>query len=240
LTFQDAQFRLLTLVRERIHNGELTERGLARRIGISQPHAHNVLKGVRNLSPEIFDSLLRYLHLSLLDLAPDTELEVILEKRRTLRRRPQIPFLASRIGPGLEWPRQTSWQERFPLPFPASIARPTFVMARLKPDPEMRRTTGGYGVAILDLSDRSRNNVSPGGLYVIEREGEALLRFVRQGSRDYYLLSDLNQDLPEQWQRIEAPAGAADFIRARVFWLGRETDRSFDQAGLFLLPAISW
>ncbi|HEY6392524.1 MAG TPA: XRE family transcriptional regulator, partial [Bryobacteraceae bacterium] len=61
MTLQDAQLKLLTHVRDRIHNGELTERGFARLIGISQPHAHNVLKGVRNLSPQIFDSILKTL-----------------------------------------------------------------------------------------------------------------------------------------------------------------------------------
>jgi hypothetical protein len=67
-TFGDAQLKLLAYVRDRIHNGELTERGFARQIGISQPHAHNALKGVRTLSPEILDAILRYFHLSLLDL----------------------------------------------------------------------------------------------------------------------------------------------------------------------------
>jgi hypothetical protein len=61
LTFRQAQLKLLAYVVDRIHNGELTERGFARHIGISQPHAHNVLKGARNLSPEIFDSILNYL-----------------------------------------------------------------------------------------------------------------------------------------------------------------------------------
>lgn len=61
MNFRDAQSRLLTYVADRIHNGELTERGLARLIGISQPHAHNVLNRVRNLSPEIFDSILKHL-----------------------------------------------------------------------------------------------------------------------------------------------------------------------------------
>ena len=61
MTFREAQLKLLAYVVDRIHNGELTERGFARLIGISQPHAHNVLKGVRNLSPEIFDSILKYL-----------------------------------------------------------------------------------------------------------------------------------------------------------------------------------
>jgi hypothetical protein len=60
LTFREAQLKLLAYVVDRIHNGELTERGFARLMGISQPHVHNVLKGVRNLSPEIFDSMLIY------------------------------------------------------------------------------------------------------------------------------------------------------------------------------------
>ena len=83
MTFQDAQQLLLAYVRDRIRNGELTERGLARRIGISQPHAHNVLKGVRNLSPDVFDSILKYFHLSLLDLPPDKVVQAHLERRRT-------------------------------------------------------------------------------------------------------------------------------------------------------------
>ena len=61
LTYQDAQLKLLAYVRSQIRNGELTERGFARLIGISQPHVHNVLKGVRNLSPNIFDLSLKYL-----------------------------------------------------------------------------------------------------------------------------------------------------------------------------------
>jgi hypothetical protein len=67
-SFGDAQLKLLAYVRDRIHNGELTERGFARQIGISQPHAHNALKGVRALSPEVLDAILSYFHLSLLDL----------------------------------------------------------------------------------------------------------------------------------------------------------------------------
>ena len=69
MNYQDAQAKLLARVRDRIHSGELTERGLARQIGISQPHVHNVLKGVRNLSPEILDSILEHFQMSLLDLA---------------------------------------------------------------------------------------------------------------------------------------------------------------------------
>ena len=68
VTFEDARLKLLAYVRDRIRNGELTERSFAREIGISQPHAHNALKGIRALSPEVLDTILRHFHLSLLDL----------------------------------------------------------------------------------------------------------------------------------------------------------------------------
>lgn len=68
MDFQTAQIRLVAHVRNLVRNGEVTERGLARLTGVSQPHIHNVLKGVRGLTPEIGDLLLAKLKLDLLDL----------------------------------------------------------------------------------------------------------------------------------------------------------------------------
>lgn len=56
-----------------VQRGEFTERGVARKVGISQPHVHNVLKGSRLLSWESADLLLRELNLDLLDLVRDNE-----------------------------------------------------------------------------------------------------------------------------------------------------------------------
>jgi transcriptional regulator with XRE-family HTH domain len=68
MTIDDLLISLRTLLVERVRNGELTERGLARRIGISQAHMHNVLKGVRILTPEVADLILRELRMSVEDL----------------------------------------------------------------------------------------------------------------------------------------------------------------------------
>jgi DNA-binding transcriptional regulator YdaS (Cro superfamily) len=67
--FETLQARLLDYVRWKVRNGELTERRLAGLIGVSQPHMHNVLKGLRTLSPGIADRILRMLEMSVLDLA---------------------------------------------------------------------------------------------------------------------------------------------------------------------------
>ena len=71
MDFTRLQCRLVAHVRERVRSGEVTERGLARLTGISQPHIHNVLKGERFLSMEMADQILHQLHISLVDLIED-------------------------------------------------------------------------------------------------------------------------------------------------------------------------
>ena len=74
LTFHDLQGRLIAFVVTKIRNGEFTERGLARVLGVSQPQLHNVLKGARPLKPEFADRLLRHFEIGVLDLVGCLEL----------------------------------------------------------------------------------------------------------------------------------------------------------------------
>jgi hypothetical protein len=79
MTFRCFQDRLTEHLRGRVQSGELTERGLARLIGISQPHMHHVLNGKRDLSPATADRILVTLRLDLMDLLDPQDL---LEWRR--------------------------------------------------------------------------------------------------------------------------------------------------------------
>jgi hypothetical protein len=74
VTFEVLQLRLLAVVKLRINNGEYTERGLARILGISQPQIHNVLKGLRRLQPELADRILCKFAITVLDLITIDEL----------------------------------------------------------------------------------------------------------------------------------------------------------------------
>jgi transcriptional regulator with XRE-family HTH domain len=74
MDFQELRERLVGHLRDRVRSGELTERGLARISGVSQPHIHNVLKGKRVLSVEMSDEVLRQLHMDLLDLVKPEDL----------------------------------------------------------------------------------------------------------------------------------------------------------------------
>jgi len=82
LDFDGLLGRLLAWLRSQVHNGALTERGLARRAGLSQSHIHNVLKGRRVLTPTTADRILEALGLSLLDLLEAAEVEPVLGRAR--------------------------------------------------------------------------------------------------------------------------------------------------------------
>jgi hypothetical protein len=242
LTIQDAQRKMLIHVRDRIHNGELTERGFARLIGISQPHAHNVLKGVRNLSPEIFDSILRSFNMSLLDLVPLEDLEANLTRRKPAQPLPEMGFFATRIGPGMPWPSRINWRDRYPVPFRAQLLPEGIVAVRWTPDLSMYSTLAGFDIAVLDRSRGARVEISPEGLYVVERDDEAVFRYMRPGAHGHYLITDTTKDFPALWERVNISKGEiADFVRARVLWLGRERDRHLPpgQSGRFLCAPIS-
>ncbi len=73
-TFGVLQARLIQFVNTRIQNGEFTERGLARVLGVSQPQIHNVLKGARTLKPDLADRLLGKLGMDVTDLLKTAEM----------------------------------------------------------------------------------------------------------------------------------------------------------------------
>jgi hypothetical protein len=236
LTFQEAQLKLLAQVRDRIRNGELTERGFARLIGISQPHAHNVLKGVRKLSPQIFDAILKFFHMSLLDLVSLEELQAYLQ-RKTQAPLAEVAVLDSPVGPGMPWPTSVNRRKRFPLPFPSATAPSQLVMVNLTADAQMAATLAGYDIALLDTSEPATTNISPEGIYAVHREGEALLRYLRPGAASYYLVSDATMDRPENWEQLRIlPREFIRLVKGRVLWIGRERDRDqpANQRGRFL------
>lgn len=241
MTFQDAQLKLLAYVRSQIRNGELTERGFARLIGVSQPHVHNVLKGVRTLSPQFFDLTLKYFHLSLLDLVPSDELESHLRTQRLLEHPAQVPFLNGPIGPGMPWPEGLAPRKKFPLPFPLVDLPANLVMASLVSDPSMESTLASCDIALLDTSQSSPSKLAPRGLFVVERGNEALLRYIRPGAQCYYLASDATLDNPANWELL--PVSASQLmaaVKARVRWIGRERDRDIlPQRGRFLYDPTS-
>jgi hypothetical protein len=211
-------------------------------IGTSQPHMHNVLNGVRNLSIGMSDSILNSFHISILDLASDEDLANNLRLRTLLEPALEVPFLDTPIGPGTAWPNKIDRRRRYATPFLTGIVPPALVMARLAPDDQMEVTIGGYDMALLDTSVPQRTKPTPEGLYAVERDGEVVLRYLRPGSRGYYVLTDAAIESPDQWEHLNiSRRDLPDLIKARVLWLGHEKNRKMPmhQSGRFLYEMIS-
>ena len=74
MTFRDLHRQLASNLRARVRGGKITESGLARLTGVSQPHIHNVLKGKKVLSPKMADQIMSHLRMHVLDLIEPSEL----------------------------------------------------------------------------------------------------------------------------------------------------------------------
>ncbi|MBV9302147.1 MAG: hypothetical protein JOY62_08505 [Acidobacteriaceae bacterium] len=81
----DLKKLVVAFLNRRVQNGEFTERGLARLLGVSQSQIHNVLKGARKMPAPLADHILSQFDMSALDLIGTEE---IVEQ---LRRRGAIP-----------------------------------------------------------------------------------------------------------------------------------------------------
>jgi hypothetical protein len=242
--FSDLQNRLIELIRAKLRNGELTERGLARRVGVSQPHLHNVLKRVRLLTTELADLLLAEMHLSLSDLLVEDDALPAHRPAAVPQMRPQreIPFLNGPVGPGHVWPRYALWDEcyLFPTEEVDGLELPAF--ARLERDTRMEPLLDGCTLGLLDMWNGVEKVLQNAGYYVVRSGAECVIRRVNRGGRLLYLVAEDNTGLPEQWEAVSIPLGKlADVILARVVWAGKEPRAGTPLAysGCFLGPMAS-
>lgn len=162
---RDIQLRLLALARRRIQAGILSERSLAFKCAISQPHMHNVLNDIRSLSTDAADRLMRILEVTAADLLwPDSA-----EAGMGLR---GVPMLRNKIGPGAA-PLLTMF--RGVMPFPAALVAGLVdpVAGRLAPDLQLPPELAANDVVLLD-----QNPSAIGSIWIIAGEAGLFARRV--------------------------------------------------------------
>lgn len=227
LTFDDLAQRLVRDLANLIHSGCVTERRLAGLVGISQPHLHNVINGVRRLTPDVGDQLLDHLNWSLLDLVDSVEAKSLLDRRRALLAHGrEIPLFRFAVGPGFSLPGvqcsdiavPNSWLARAENPFAASAGE----------DPLMKSVVRRGDILLLDRSPNTATHIREDALYVVNFGGESLARWVRFSSRGYYLISHSDWTEPSRWIRVVLPESRrAELIEARIIALARQLDGTF-------------
>ncbi len=221
--------RLLEHLRHRIHNGETTERGMALRAGISQPHLHNLLKGVRMLNADTGDKLLQKLGMTVLDLFDSDELRrALFVRTRSSELSVEVPVLKARLGPALPWPDLIGLFERVQVPVRAVSGLRNAVIASLADDPAMAPVLVAGDLVLLD-NTHPAPAAGPEVLFAVELNGCAAIRWIRRGRNSIYLASAATRERPLEWQRIENAAA----IRARAIPL-----RSMHQPELLYDPLL--
>jgi hypothetical protein len=204
------------LARERVRAGEVSERGLARRAGISQPHLHNVLKGIRTLSPEASDRLMRAMQLTI----PQVLWSGGGVDPSAIR---AVPILKTRIGPGTVASFDVF---RGYMPFPAGLVETLTepVAAYLGADLALPAEYRAGDLALLDQNPARRTMPAASSCWIVAESGGLRVRYLRRtrgglevatnpaaGDRDWRPISLQGRDIRE-------------IVRARIVWIGREME----------------
>jgi hypothetical protein len=207
--------RIVEAARQRVRSGAMTERGLARLCGVSQPHMHNVLKSFRSLSLESADRLLHALDLNIpallfsLDGRSDVSIQI-------------VPTLRSRIGAGAG-AALTAFRGFMPFPSSqtASLVEP--VVGQLGPDLVLPRALQPNDYVLLDQNPRLRRNPGGGGYWVIAENGVLHARYLRLGGTCVYIADEATLRDPPKWAMISLErSDILEIVRARIVWIGRD------------------
>ncbi|HVW11186.1 MAG TPA: hypothetical protein VHC90_21525 [Bryobacteraceae bacterium] len=209
--------RVTGMAREAVRSGEISERALARRAGLSQPHLHNVLKGVRSLSPAAADQLMGALDIAapqLLWLGEDAAPPEVRE----------VPLLRNRIGPGSE----ASFSAfRGYLPFPASLVAPLEepVAAHLAADLALPSELRSGDLVLLDRNAARRILPASGCCWVVADHAGLRVRYVRRDGSSLETGAVSSRSGAVVWRAISLHGrDILDLVRARIVWIGREME----------------
>ena len=220
MTFREMNGRLLTIARERVGNGEITESQLARLMGISQSHTHNVLKGARKLSPELADAILRQLRLNTEDLLDDQEPVSALPFR-------SVPLLSGLLGSDMESfdPAHTAGSAEIPAQIVAVLRRP--IAVRLGEDAKAAPRFQKGDLVLIDQTISTRRRLDNDAIYVVKTSDGPRIRYVRQGVDRIYVASEESVMNPSRWEPVPVTrATLLSVILGRVMWVSRKLSNS--------------
>jgi hypothetical protein len=207
--------RVIQMALLRVHSGMISERALARRAGISQPHLHNALKGIRTLSPEATDRLMRALNVTIPQIlwaaggfSPD-------EVRA-------VPLLRDRIGPGTAASFGTY---RGYMPFPAGLVRSLTdpLAGYLAADLALPGEYLAGDLVLLDQNPTARTALPASSCWVVVENTGVRVRYVRRVHSVLEVAGTLAGS--GDWHQISLRGvNVLDIVRARIVWIGREME----------------
>lgn len=178
---------------------------MARATGVSQPHLHNILKGIRALPPELADQLLDVGGFHLPDLMG-------------------LGGPQASPGPAAIGPRECA-REAKPLHTKGEPEDGGFAAFPMRGDPAMEPRFQRGDVVYYRLDARARSELSPRCAYLVHHHEQLLVRYVRMGGRRLYLVSEKTLNDPVRWDYVSlAGRHILEIVRGRIVWICRKVE----------------
>ncbi|MBI3666605.1 MAG: helix-turn-helix transcriptional regulator [Acidobacteria bacterium] len=221
MTFRDLEERLLACLSEKVRRGEISERRLALLAGYTQPHMHNVLKGIRGVHRDLADAILRHMHISVEDLLDE-------EQPRPVRDGPAqlaVPLWHGSVGPRNVFPgAEESGRRLFPSSFVARFKDPVLLQLAEEEDSMMPLLEPG-DLVLVDCAEAVRRRPLFDHIYVLAFGGRgAACRCQRVGA-SLVLVADNSRRplrLPDHLSLVKRDI--LEIVRGRIVWACRELD----------------
>ncbi len=197
--------------------GDFSERALAKRADLSQPHLHNALKGIRILSPEATDRLMHALDVTVPQVLWSSSVGNAAEIRA-------VPILRNRIGPGTVASFSIfSGYMPFPAGMLARLKEP--LSAYLAPDLALPKEYRAGDLVLLDPAPALRIAIPQFSSCVVAENAGLRVRYVRRSDGALDVASDPDFSEPADRQSIPLHGrNILDIVRARIVWIGREVE----------------
>jgi hypothetical protein len=214
MSFEQLLDNLIDVLRERVRNGEITERRLAKSTGVSQPHIHNVIKGVRAPSPGLSDRILKEIRLSVCDLwnpgaAPGDG---------------EVPIVQDPVGPGFPYPKEC-YIGGYPFSVEMKTGLTHAAVFRLGRDAQMQPDLMERDLVLVDRSREVRSSPRARSMYLVEFGGCGLIRYIGRRGTGICLVTPGTRDRPHLWQRADLNGrDILEVIRGRIVWIGRQME----------------
>ncbi len=202
-------------IRNRVRAGEITERGLARLTGMSQPHLHNVLKGIRSLSSNYADQIVNHLNLSIADLLTGAEIGMGGLGDGPLAR-------AKGVVTAVEGVPEMDSGDIYPVPRWLTETLTGPVMVKLAHDASVYPYFQEGDLALMDRAPLTREGLRATAVYLVQTGQGTLVRFVRAGGTRLYLVTPATAGEPRLWDYVPLPGeDVREVIKGRLVWIGR-------------------
>jgi hypothetical protein len=207
--------RLVEVARQRVRAGDVSERGLSRMCGISQPHMHNVLKSIRALSSASANRLMGALGVTVPGLVwhaqggDDWSVSI-------------VPMVRNRIGPGIDSDLAAC---SGCMPFPARIIEPLMdpVVAKIGADLVLPSMVAANDFILLDRNPELRSRPQGNSCWVVAEPSGLRIRYVKLDGTKVYLANQATVGNPSQWESISLRGrNITDIVKARIVWIWRE------------------